>query len=138
MTRVTPAMLEGLCQQAAATRYMVIPAFVFSLVAMALHFWAWRKHNIAVRENEAAPPYDEVAWKQADDESQSELGDARSPVSPVSPIAAPGYVAEMPARGVSRAELPMDAAIKEMMGEGWHKEMDAGFVGAEKSADETA
>ena len=148
LTSVTTPMLSSLCAQAKTARILMIPALILAVIVMGVHFWAWRKHNIAMREHqgEAAPPYESRGWK-LESESESQRSGGSLPVSPVSPaVAHPmarggqamdrGRMAEVAGAPAPRAELPMDPYAKEMMGDNGYNELSAGQVAVEKPASE--
>lgn len=134
MWRVTTPMLNSLCDQARAARYMVLLTFILAVLAWGLQLWAWRRRNITARQRrEAAALRDEeVAWKRQDDSLEIEAQRPESKVGThvASPVTEQGRAAEM-----ERVELP-DGSIKEMMVEGQEKELAGDVVGVEKPADE--
>lgn len=133
---VSSPFLRSLCQQAKAARIMVLPALIFAVCALVLHLWAWKQHTAAVREHgEAAPPYDEVAWKQADLEAQGEDRSPVSPMDPVNPFADSRSAAvEMSGDHKTRAGSSKDSTVPEMAGDGGYGELDGGVAAAEKPA----
>lgn len=143
MTSVTEPVLKSLCKQAKAARILNLPAFVLACLLIAIHLWVGRLHKYG--GGGPAPSCIRFGWDQTKLESQSQESESEgspsdyfaSPVSPISPIDAYEGRAEMPDRQMMRAELPVDASIKKMMGETGHKELAAGDVAVEKSGNET-
>ena len=136
--------LRGQCQNATASRYIVMAILALALLRLLLRplahflrplkeFREWRRHKHAMREGKTLESHG-TGIKGTDDlesEDSSERGRRRK-----SEQEDPHrFVAELPGCQLTRVEADEDVALREMPGAGGGgEEMDAGVAAVEKDA----
>lgn len=117
--------LNALCRQARIARELVLAIFGIAFLRLVVHFWAWRRHNVAVRLGKGEGYRKSgQGMRSADEQSQYR----RSGM-------AEGFV-ELPAYRLSRSEAPSANAVGEMQGEDGSKELAGTTVAVEMEGSE--
>lgn len=123
--------LYDMCKQARIARELVLALFVLAMTRLAMHFWSWRRHNVAVRlgQHNGYREMDVRAKSEAPQESwtdriqeETHTQDTRG-----------DDVVELPTYRLSRTEAP-NALIGEVPGEDGSNELQAEMVARELSA----
>lgn len=114
--------LYGLCREARVARELMMALFLLALARLCTHFWAWRRHNIAVRLGKAegyAEQHAKAKRAMVDGSRHSSNG-----------LSGHGDAVELPAYRFSMVEAP-GASVEEMQGEDGSKEMASETVAVE-------
>lgn len=108
--------LWDLSREARAARIMSMVLFASTFTRLVLHFWVWRRHNVAVRlGNAQGNRSGDVRLKETSRQSSSEQQMRRENSN---------AALELPAYRTSRIEAP-DEGLGEMPGEPGSKELQA-------------
>lgn len=120
----TSSQLYELCREARIARELIMALFLLTLARLCMHFWAWRRHNIAVRLGRGEGHAEQQARaKRAEVDGSRHTSDERL-------RSGHGDVVELPAYRLSRVEAP-EEAVGEMQGEDGSKELASETVAAE-------
>lgn len=128
-THPSQRKMQRLCNQSRAARGIALPMLLLCVMRVGVQYWAWRKHNIAVRKSNEARMLDKEMDSAASESTTMAEGESRDGVS--SEEASFCEVAELPAGRTSRLEAPSDVELKEMLAEVRQPEMDGGVAAAE-------